>query len=119
MRAMSYAAQGIPYPARYDYGSRSGYPTLAVVFHMAEGTNVAQYLSTGAVARGVSVHYTIEQGGRFGDGEIVSLRRGSCTLHGSGSIGLGGSPSDPGSACVRFDVLRFAETQPGLGFEAQ
>jgi class 3 adenylate cyclase len=49
---------------------------------------------------------------RFNDGEIVSLRRGSCTLHGSGSIGLGGSPSDPASACVSFDVLRFAETQP-------
>jgi adenylate cyclase len=49
---------------------------------------------------------------RFNDGEIVSLRRGSCTLHGSGSIGLGGSPSDPASACVSFDVLRFADTQP-------
>lgn len=55
---------------------------------------------------------------QFGDGEILSLRRGSCTLHGNGSIGLGGSPRDPGSACVRFDVLRFAETQPGLAFEA-
>jgi class 3 adenylate cyclase len=49
---------------------------------------------------------------RFYDGEIVSLRRGACTLHGSGSIGLGGSPSDPASACVSFDVLRFADTQP-------
>ena len=49
---------------------------------------------------------------RFNDGEIVSLRRGSCTLHGSGSIGLGGTPSDPASACVSFDVLRFADTQP-------
>jgi hypothetical protein len=49
---------------------------------------------------------------RFNDGEIVSLRRGSCTLHGNGSIGLGGSPSDPASACVSFDVLRFADTQP-------
>jgi class 3 adenylate cyclase len=49
---------------------------------------------------------------RFNDGEIVSLRRGSCTLHGSGSIGLGGSPSDPASACVNFDVLRLADTQP-------
>ena len=44
---------------------------------------------------------------RFADGEIVSLRRGSCTLHGSGTIGLGGSPNDPGSACVSFEVLRF------------
>jgi hypothetical protein len=49
---------------------------------------------------------------RFNDGEIVSLRRGGCTLHGSGSIGLGGSPADPASACVSFDVLRLAETQP-------
>ncbi len=49
---------------------------------------------------------------RFNDGEIVSLRRGSCTLHGAGAIGLGGTPTDPGSACVSFDVLRFADTQP-------
>jgi adenylate cyclase len=49
---------------------------------------------------------------RFNDGEIVSLRRGSCILHGTGTIGLGGSPSDPGSACVEFDVLRFGDTQP-------
>ena len=51
---------------------------------------------------------------RFADGEIVSLRRGSCTLHGNGTIGLGGSPSDPGSASVKFDVMRFGETQPQL-----
>jgi class 3 adenylate cyclase len=49
---------------------------------------------------------------RFADGEIVSLRRGSCTLHGTGVIGLGGSPNDPGSACVRFEILRFGQTQP-------
>lgn len=54
---------------------------------------------------------------RFNDGEIVSLRRGSCTLHGSGAIGLGGSPSDPASACVSFDVLRFADTQPQVPLE--
>jgi class 3 adenylate cyclase len=54
---------------------------------------------------------------RFTDGEIVSLRRGSCTLHGSGTIGLGGSPSDPGAACVSFDVLRFADTQPQVPLE--
>ncbi|MBC7941769.1 MAG: adenylate/guanylate cyclase domain-containing protein [Chitinophagaceae bacterium] len=51
---------------------------------------------------------------RFNDGEIVSLRRGSCTLHGSGAIGLGGSPADVQSACVSFEVLRFADTQPGI-----
>jgi adenylate cyclase len=55
---------------------------------------------------------------RFADGEIVSLRRGSCTLHGGGSIGLGGSPADPTSACLGFDVLRFEETQPYSGFGA-
>lgn len=49
---------------------------------------------------------------RFADGEIVSLRRGTCTLHGAGAIGLGGSPAEPGSAIVRFEVLRFGETQP-------
>ncbi len=54
---------------------------------------------------------------RFNDGEIVSLRRGSCTLHGSGTVGLGGSPTDPGSACVSFDVLRFADTQPQVPLE--
>jgi len=56
---------------------------------------------------------------RFNDGEIVSLRRGSCTLHGSGAIGLGGSPSDLQSACVSFEVLRFADTQPQGGTELQ
>lgn len=50
---------------------------------------------------------------RFADGEIVSLRRGSCTLHGSGSVGLGSSPIDPGSACVAFEVLRFADMPSG------
>lgn len=43
---------------------------------------------------------------RFASGEIVSLRRGSCTLMGSGTIGLGGSPSDAGAPCVRFEVVR-------------
>jgi class 3 adenylate cyclase len=49
---------------------------------------------------------------QFTDGEIVSLRRGSCTLHGSGVVGLGGSPADPSSACVRFEVLRFGKSAP-------
>jgi adenylate cyclase len=54
---------------------------------------------------------------QFNDGEIVSLRRGSCTLHGSGTIGLGGSPTDPDSAVVAFDVLRFADTHPSAGVD--
>jgi adenylate cyclase len=44
--------------------------------------------------------------------EVVSLRRGTCTLHGSGVIGLGGSPADPTSATVHFEVVHLADTQP-------
>ena len=44
--------------------------------------------------------------------EVVSLRRGTCTLHGNGVIGLGGSPADPTSATVRFEVVHLADTQP-------
>lgn len=44
--------------------------------------------------------------------EMVSLRRSSCTLHGSGVIGLGGSPSDPAAPAVRFEVLSFLDTVP-------
>ncbi|MBL8304753.1 MAG: FHA domain-containing protein [Ideonella sp.] len=46
------------------------------------------------------------------DPEIVTLRRGQCTLHGSGVIGLGSPPTDPFAPSLRFEVLRFAETQP-------
>jgi len=50
---------------------------------------------------------------RFGsDGEIVSLKRGGCTLHGSGVIGLGSPPVDAASPMVRFEVLHFADTEP-------
>lgn len=69
---MGFASQPIPYPATYDYGSRVGRPTLAIVFHMAEGRNVAQYLAGSNIGRGVSVHYTIEQKtSRWADGEVV------------------------------------------------
>lgn len=68
---MALNRQHIPYPAAFDYGPRSKYPTLAVVFHMAEGTDVAQYLSRNP-KRGVSVQYTIEQKtARWQDGDIV------------------------------------------------
>ena len=42
----------------------------------------------------------------FADGEIVCLRRGVCTLHGSGAfLGLGASPNDqPAGAARRFDA---------------
>jgi class 3 adenylate cyclase len=48
---------------------------------------------------------------RFADGEMVSLRRGSCTLHGHGRIGLGGAPHEEGSATVNFEVIRVGDTQ--------
>jgi class 3 adenylate cyclase len=48
---------------------------------------------------------------RFGSsGETVSLKRGGCTLHGSGMIGLGSPPVDPAAPVVRFEVLHFADT---------
>jgi class 3 adenylate cyclase len=46
------------------------------------------------------------------DPAVVSLRRGSCTLHGSGVIGLGSPPTDATAPVVRFEVLRFSDTQP-------
>jgi class 3 adenylate cyclase len=51
------------------------------------------------------------------DPEIIGLRRGACTLHGSGVIGLGSPPSDPVSPCVRFEVMKFADTQRQSPFE--
>jgi hypothetical protein len=40
-----------------------------------------------------------------GDDEVLSLRRGSCTLHGSGDIGLGGSPNEVGVPVLQFSVM--------------
>lgn len=52
---------------------------------------------------------------RFGGSdEVISLRRGACTLHGHGVIGLGGSPSDTTSPTIRFDVLSIVDTVPHL-----
>jgi len=51
------------------------------------------------------------------DPEVISLRRGACTLHGSGVIGLGAPPSEPISPCVRFEVMKFADTQRGQAFD--
>jgi adenylate cyclase len=45
------------------------------------------------------------------DPEVIVLRRGSCTLHGSGTIGLGAPPVDAASPSVRFEILKFADTQ--------
>ncbi len=48
---------------------------------------------------------------RFGDStEIVSLRRGTCTLHGKGLIGLGMPPLDALAPCLSFEVLRLPDT---------
>ena len=46
------------------------------------------------------------------DPEIISLRRGTCTLHGSGFVGLGTPPVDAESPSVRFEVMKFGDTQP-------
>jgi adenylate cyclase len=48
-----------------------------------------------------------------GSEEVLSLKRGTCTLHGSGVIGLGGSPVDTSAATVKFEVVHFGDTQPG------
>ena len=37
--------------------------------------------------------------------EVLALRRGNCTLHGCGEVGLSGSPDDPGVAAMQFEVL--------------
>jgi len=50
---------------------------------------------------------------RFGSsGDVLQLRRNSCTLHGSGAIGLGSSPAELDAPVVRFEVLHFADTLP-------
>jgi len=48
------------------------------------------------------------------DSEIVALRRGTCTLHGSGMLGLGASLTDPSAPSVRFEILKFSDTEPHL-----
>lgn len=40
-----------------------------------------------------------------GDDEVLSLRRGACTLHGNGEIGLGGSPNEAGVPVLHFDIM--------------
>ena len=51
-----------------------------------------------------------------GRDDVISLRRGSCTLHGSGVISLGAAPSDPTAPTVHFEVLSFADTVPRHGY---
>jgi class 3 adenylate cyclase len=51
-----------------------------------------------------------------GRDDVIALRRGSCTLHGSGIISLGAAPSDPTAPTVHFEVLSFADTLPRHGY---
>ncbi len=46
------------------------------------------------------------------DPEVLVLRRGTCTLHGAGLIGLGAPPTDEGVPIVRFEVMKFSGTEP-------
>ena len=66
--------------------------------------------------RGQCIHLTdLSYNGthvRFSDGELVTLRRSSCVLHGRGQIGLGQVPLPEGHATVEFELLRFAMTEP-------
>ena len=46
------------------------------------------------------------------DAQVLSLRRSTCTLHGSGVITLGSPPHDPDATRITFEVLSFADTLP-------
>ncbi|MBI3383369.1 MAG: adenylate/guanylate cyclase domain-containing protein [Aquabacterium sp.] len=46
------------------------------------------------------------------DDQVLTLRRGTCTLHGSGIISLGAPPTDPSSTQIHFEVLSFSDTLP-------
>ena len=54
----------------------------------------------------------------LGQSEFVSLRRGSCTLHGRGVICLGAAPSDPTAPTVQFEVLNPPDTVRDVGWAA-
>lgn len=68
--------------------------------------------------RGQCIHLTdLSYNGthvRFSDGELVTLRRSSCILHGRGMIGLGQQPELRRNSTVEFELLRFASTEPGV-----
>lgn len=50
---------------------------------------------------------------RFGrQSEVITLRRGSCTLHGRGVVCLGVNPGVLNAPAVTFEVLRFEDTDP-------
>lgn len=128
-----FATQAIPYPAAKDYGSRERWPTLAVVWHMAEGRNVAQYLSRDPL-RGVSVHYTVEQEtDRWQDGEVVrclpedrisgsinprTIRRGDDpdgyfgASHAKTALGSWWPETSPNCLVISVEVAGFAKDGP-------
>lgn len=67
---MAKSPDGLPYDFReatHIYGKRS-VPAQGIVFHMAEGCNVASYLAGDNVLRGVSSHFTIEA-----DGTVIQM----------------------------------------------
>jgi hypothetical protein len=130
---MSFADQPIPYPAARDYGPRGRWPTLAVTWHVAEGKDVAQYLSRDPV-RGVSVHYTVEQQtDRWKDGEVVrclpedrisgsidprTIRRGDDpggyygASHAKAAIGVLWPDTSPNVLVISVEVAGFAREGP-------
>lgn len=46
------------------------------------------------------------------DEQVLSLRRSTCTLHGSGYIALGAHPQDLLAIKIRFEILSFSDTKP-------
>ncbi|PXW95022.1 adenylate/guanylate cyclase family protein [Sphaerotilus hippei] len=48
--------------------------------------------------------------------EVVTLRRGACTLHGRGVICLGVNPNVQNAPTVHFDIMRFEDTDPQPAF---
>ncbi|WP_290644783.1 adenylate/guanylate cyclase domain-containing protein [Aquabacterium sp.] len=46
------------------------------------------------------------------DEQVLTLRRGTCTLHGSGIISMGAPPTDITSTQIHFEVLSFSDTLP-------
>ncbi len=46
------------------------------------------------------------------DDQVLPLRRGTCTLHGSGVITLGSPPHDDSATLIHFEVLSFSDTMP-------
>ena len=82
--------------------------------HRRHACRARMHASTGTAAPSSSP--TLSYNGTYvrfdHDPEVISLRRGTCTLHGSGLIGLGTPPTEADGPCVRFEVMKFADTQP-------